>query len=149
LLRLWRKEVAGRTCGAFARRQCDAGREHMNVVGTTLQGIAASIRVLQLPDLPPKGDIIDWAARGGTVERLHDLIECAPYWMPPVDETADSAAAIFSAGFSADKDTAKAKEDALLEALSKLRPGVEFARQRKRAARALSQHQALAADLRD
>jgi DNA primase len=46
------------------------GRKHADVVATALQGIAASVRVLNLPDLPPKGDIIDWANAGGTVERL-------------------------------------------------------------------------------
>jgi hypothetical protein len=131
----WRAEHAEYLRGAkvvILPDNDEAGRAHMNVVATSLQGIAASIHVLLLRDLPDKGDIIDWAANGGTVEQLHDLIGNAPHWMPPVDETADPAA-MFSAG----KDTAKAKEDALLEALSKLRPGVEFARQRKRAAKQL------------
>lgn len=60
------------------------GREHTDVVAASLQDIAASIRVLELPDLPPKGDIIDWAANGGgTVGRLHELIarEARP-WTP-------------------------------------------------------------------
>jgi hypothetical protein len=52
-----------------------AGRKHCDVVGASLQGITASVRVLELPGLPPKGDIIDWAAAGGTVEQLHHLIE--------------------------------------------------------------------------
>ena len=111
----------------------DAGREHMNVVANSLRGIAASIRVLELPDLPPKGDIIDWAASGGTVERLHNLIEDAPHWLPPVGETAEVA----GADAQSDKDQAKKNEDKLIEALAKLRPGVEFARQRKRAAKQL------------
>jgi hypothetical protein len=50
------------------------GREHADIVAQSLHGIAASIRVLELPGLPPKGDVIDWARQGGTVERLHDLI---------------------------------------------------------------------------
>lgn len=51
-----------------------AGRGHVAVVGASLQKIAASARVLHLPGLKPKGDIIDWAVAGGTVEQLHDLI---------------------------------------------------------------------------
>ena len=39
----------------------DRGRAHMNIVAASLQGIARSIRVLALPGLPPKGDIVDWA----------------------------------------------------------------------------------------
>ena len=60
-----------------------AGRKHANAVGASLQGIALSVRILELPGLPPKGDIIDWANNGGTVEQLHDLIarEAHP-WVP-------------------------------------------------------------------
>jgi AAA domain/CHC2 zinc finger len=53
----------------------EAGRKHCDTVAASLQGIAASVRLLELPSLPPKGDIIDWAKAGGTVEQLHDLIE--------------------------------------------------------------------------
>ena len=60
----------------------DVGRAHMNVVAASLQGVAASIRVLELPDLPPKGDIVDWARSGGTAEQLHKLIDGAPHWRP-------------------------------------------------------------------
>jgi predicted P-loop ATPase len=52
-----------------------AGRGHVNTVAATLQGVAASVQVLELPGLEPKGDIIDWAAAGGTVEQLRELIE--------------------------------------------------------------------------
>jgi putative DNA primase/helicase len=51
------------------------GRKHMDVVATSLADVAASVRVLKLPGLPPKGDVIDWAKAGGTVEQLHQLIE--------------------------------------------------------------------------
>jgi DNA primase len=51
-----------------------AGAKHVDKVATSLQGIAAAVRVLRLPDLPEGGDIVDWADAGGTVEALHDLI---------------------------------------------------------------------------
>jgi hypothetical protein len=130
----WRAEHAAYLRGAdvvILPDNDNPGREHMNMVAAALQGIARSIRVLELPDLPPKGDIVDWAVVGGTAEQLHDLIEAAPHWLPSIDAAAGVA------GFDANKSAAKAKEDALLEALSKLRPGVEFARQRKRAAKQL------------
>jgi hypothetical protein len=88
----WRAEHAEYLRGAHVvilPDNDDVGREHMDMVATSLQGIAASTRVLELPDLPPKGDIIDWAANGGTVERLHDLIENAEHWRPPINETDD------------------------------------------------------------
>ena len=48
----------------------DAGWEHINQVGTALKGIAGRVRVLVLPDLRPKGDIVNWASNGGTREQL-------------------------------------------------------------------------------
>ena len=61
----------------------DPGRNHAELVGASLQGIAKSVRVLELPELPPKGDIIDWAKAGGTVEQLYDLSErIAKQWAP-------------------------------------------------------------------
>ena len=73
----------------------DPGCDHAEAVAVSLQEIAKSVRVLGLPGLGPKQDIIDWAKRGGTVEQLHDLIarEARP-WMPrekPEQKAADSA----------------------------------------------------------
>jgi putative DNA primase/helicase len=50
----------------------EAGRKHARQVADALCGIAASVRVLPLPDLPPKGDISDWLLEGGTVEESAD-----------------------------------------------------------------------------
>ena len=44
-----------------------AGSEHEAVVTREMRAAGCtSIRVLNLPDLPPKGDIIDWVKAGGT-----------------------------------------------------------------------------------
>ena len=51
-----------------------------------LHGIARRIRVLMLPGLPDKGDIIDRVAAGGTAEKLRELAEHAPAWMPHAAE---------------------------------------------------------------
>jgi hypothetical protein len=40
--------------------------------------VVRSIKVVELPGLPPKGDIVDWAAAGGTAEQLRALIDAAP-----------------------------------------------------------------------
>jgi putative DNA primase/helicase len=61
------------------------GRDHRDVVGRSLSGIASSIRTIELP-VPEKGDIINWAKAGGTVEQLHKLIEHeAKPWTPSGD----------------------------------------------------------------
>ena len=45
----------------------EAGSEHEAVVTREMRAAGCtSIRVLNLPDLPPKGDIIDWVKTGGT-----------------------------------------------------------------------------------
>ena len=57
------------------------GRRHAEAVARSLHGVAARVRLLELPpDLPPKGDASDWLARGGTVEVLRALIEETPDW---------------------------------------------------------------------
>src|SRR6516162_2519223 len=63
-----------------------AGWKHVNTVGAALHGIARRIRVLMLPGLPDKGDIIDCVAAGGTAEKLRELAEQAPVWMPHAAE---------------------------------------------------------------
>lgn len=35
---------------------------------------AASVKVLRLPDLPPKGDVVEWLQAGGTAEQFAQLI---------------------------------------------------------------------------
>lgn len=38
----------------------EAGQEHVQKVAQALQGVAAEVRVLGLPDLPSAGDVTDW-----------------------------------------------------------------------------------------
>jgi hypothetical protein len=56
------------------------GRDHARDVARKLRGHAASIRVLELPDLPSKGDVSDWIAAGGTLADLEDLAQATPSW---------------------------------------------------------------------
>lgn len=42
----------------------DAGREHVQHVQGALTGIAVEVHVVELPDLPPKGDVTDWLNMG-------------------------------------------------------------------------------------
>jgi len=50
------------------------GTEHAAKVARSLFGTAKSVRILNLPGLPPKGDVSDWLADGGTAERLEQLV---------------------------------------------------------------------------
>lgn len=52
-----------------------AGRDHASLVGKNLYGVAARVRILNIPGLPEKGDISDWLTRGGTRKALGDLVQ--------------------------------------------------------------------------
>ena len=49
------------------------GQDHAEAVATKLDGIAKDVRILPLPDLPLKGDVVEWLEAGGTVDQLYDL----------------------------------------------------------------------------
>jgi len=57
----------------------DAGRKHAEKVAHSLLGIAASVKIVELPDLPHKGDVSDWLDAGNTPEALRALIAAAPF----------------------------------------------------------------------
>lgn len=55
----------------------EPGEKHAKQVEQFLRGIAASVRVLTLPNLPPKGDVSDWLDAGHTPDELLALAEAA------------------------------------------------------------------------
>jgi hypothetical protein len=120
----WKPEHSEFLCGAdvFLLPDNDnAGWEHVHKVGASLSATAKTIRILKLPDLALKGDIIDWANAGGTREQLDALLVEAPGWqLPKVDDLPDM------------KSAATAEEDELLSALAKMPKGIARGRERKR-----------------
>lgn len=54
------------------------GQNHAKLVAKALHSIAARIRVVNLPDLPEKGDVFDWLAAGKTVADLEAVVQAAP-----------------------------------------------------------------------
>lgn len=58
------------------------GRAHSQNVAHNLFGVAALVKVVELPGLQPKGDISDWIRAGGTAEQLRELMAKAPEWKP-------------------------------------------------------------------
>ncbi len=55
----------------------EAGEAHLAVVGEALAGVAASVRVLRLPDLSNHQDVSDWLAKDHTADELAALVEGA------------------------------------------------------------------------
>src|SRR5262249_5774669 len=49
-----------------------------------------SIKVVNLPDLPVKGDVSDWIAAGGTAEQLLEIVTATPPWTPAEEGEAGS-----------------------------------------------------------
>ena len=62
------------------------GRRHAEEVRVNLEPVAASVCVLALPGLPPKGDVSTWLAAGGTRETLEALVAAARATRPETEE---------------------------------------------------------------
>jgi putative DNA primase/helicase len=60
----------------------DAGRSHAQRIAAALHGIAADVRIVAVPDLPPGGDVSDWLDGGGDAATLLELCRAAPPWRP-------------------------------------------------------------------
>jgi hypothetical protein len=50
-----------------------AGRKHADQVFAALDPVAASVRVINLPGLPPGGDVVDWIAAGNDPDTIVTL----------------------------------------------------------------------------
>jgi hypothetical protein len=110
----WRPEFSDHLAGRHVAILGDndkPGRDHAEQVAKSLIGKAASIKVLELPDLPEEGDVSDWLQRGGTAEGLRAIIEAAPLWSPSpsgADTAAETEAPRKKSGDGTAAKTAKA-----------------------------------------
>ena len=60
------------------------GRKHAAAVAAALLSVAASVRIVELPGLPEKGDVTDWRDAGGTREQFIRLAKA----VAPMDAAA-------------------------------------------------------------
>ena len=89
----------------------EPGREHAAQVELSLRGVAASVKVVELPGLPAKGDVSDWLGNGGTASRLWGLIEATPALgtdEPPAEPPEDKPSSVDD---SQAEDVAEAVDD--------------------------------------
>lgn len=93
----WKPEFASHFLGSKVAILADndaAGRKHAVAVAKSLVGAAKSVKVIELPGLPEKGDVSDWLAAGGTVADLHRIVDATPEFDPSAltdsTETGDS-----------------------------------------------------------
>ena len=73
-----------------------AGRDHAQLVASKLNGVAKSVRVIELPDTngKPVKDAHDFFTADGTPETIFELVDAAPTWTPqatPISNRADVA----------------------------------------------------------
>lgn len=79
----------------------DTGKEHMRRLAGEFQKTAASVKIVELPGLEPKGDISNWITSGGTVDQFLDLCKKAPVVEAtddPIDELNKTHAVILVGG---------------------------------------------------
>ena len=67
------------------------GFVYAETVAGDLAGVARSVKVVQLPDLPEGGDLTDFKEAGGIKEDLLAIVEAAPQWTAS-DETLEEDA---------------------------------------------------------
>ena len=60
----------------------EPGRKHAQIVAQALQGYAKTVKVVELPNLPVKGDVSDWINNGGTRDELLEMAEDTSDWEP-------------------------------------------------------------------
>lgn len=58
------------------------GRDHAQLVASSVYGKAAEVRIVHLPNLPEKGDVSHWLENGGSVEALQEIAAGTALWSP-------------------------------------------------------------------
>ncbi len=59
------------------------GQDHAMDVAKSLQGVARRVRILELPELPLKGDVVDWLNMSGDAAQLTALAESSAFEFAP------------------------------------------------------------------
>jgi 5S rRNA maturation endonuclease (ribonuclease M5) len=69
----------------------EPGRKHARAVAEALKGVAASVKVVELPGLPEKGDVSDWLQiPSNDKTALLKLVEATPQFWPPPESDSDA-----------------------------------------------------------
>ena len=81
----WRGEYSGVLNGrdvVILPDNDEAGCDHAAQIARSLHGKSVSVKIVNLPGLPLKGDVSTWLSRDHSANELHDLIAAAPSWEP-------------------------------------------------------------------
>jgi hypothetical protein len=98
----WRDDYARQLHAAGARTVIvlpdadEPGRKHAASVAATCRAVGMEARILELPDLPPKGDVSDWLDAGHSVEELLELARGPVVQRSPAKRTLAHVEATFA-----------------------------------------------------
>jgi putative DNA primase/helicase len=56
------------------------GRKHAQDKAALIHAVAKSVKIVEFPELAPKGDVSDWIALGNSTEELQAVAKAAPPW---------------------------------------------------------------------
>lgn len=60
----------------------EPGRSHALKLAAMITPVAKSLKIIEIPELPDKGDVADFIGKGGTLEQLRELYRKAQQWTP-------------------------------------------------------------------
>ncbi|MGI8551897.1 MAG: hypothetical protein ACR2PL_14095 [Dehalococcoidia bacterium] len=70
----------------------EPGHKHAEFVARSLTGVAATVKIVNLPGRPAKGDMSNWLDGGHGIDELVALVSAAPEYTPSVrDEATQSS----------------------------------------------------------
>lgn len=72
------EEIKGATDVVILPDNDDPGRKHAEKVKSLLTDHVGRVRIITLPDLPPKGDVTDWILSGRTKDELVKIVDAGP-----------------------------------------------------------------------
>ncbi len=90
----WREAYTGALSGkavVVLPDNDEPGERHGSHVCRSASGSASSVRLLNLPGLPVKGDICNFLNAGGTLQDLLSLVEKTPQWRPQEEQLPEAA----------------------------------------------------------
>ena len=64
----------------------EPGQAHAAQVAQSVYPYAASVKIINLPGLPLKGDLVDWLAAGSDPQEIVKLMDATPAYEPPQEE---------------------------------------------------------------
>ena len=93
----WRSEyadlLAGKDCVVLPDND-EPGQAHALEIRDSLASKARSVRLVELPGLPAKGDVVQWIAAGGTRDQLIELAQRVDAPKPATRETISNASGL-------------------------------------------------------